>query len=64
MMIIVYLMLMVLILAGIFIVGWFIISPATEWLGKKVLALSIKGADYHAIVKAYKESGEVQQQST
>jgi len=63
-MIIAYLMLMVLILAGVFIIGWFILAPITEWIGKKVLALSIKGADYHAIVKAYKESGEVQQQST
>lgn len=48
----------------IFLVGWYLLAPVLEWIGNKVQALSIKGADYHHMVKTYKESGEVQDQST
>lgn len=52
------------ILVATFIVGWYLVSPAFEWIGRMIHSLAIKGADYHAMVQAYKASGEVQDQST
>lgn len=51
-------------LAVTLMVGWWIVSPAVEWICNKINSLAIRGADYHAMVKEYQSSGEVQDRST
>lgn len=58
---ILWLALMVMALLGVFLIGWYVVCPALIWLCDRIFALSIKGAEYHAIVTAHK-SGEVPRQ--
>lgn len=57
-MIFVYLLLMVAVLIGVALIGWFVVGPIIEWIGHKIFALSIKGAEYHHMVKELRGQGQ------